>query len=70
MRSQRITGNTANASTEPTQLFIDPATPDGGSSGLNYPSAVKCLNLFTIRQQDILATVGRLSPTLRTKVDA
>ena len=59
-----ITGNTAYASAEPTQLLIDPSTPEGALSGLNYPSAVKCLNLYTVRQQDIRATVGRLSPTL------
>ena len=64
-----ITGNTQYAAAEPTQLLIDPATPEGRSSGLNFPSAVKCGNLFTIRQQDILATIGHLSPTLIVQVD-
>ena len=63
-----ITGNTRHAG-EPTQLLIDPSTPEGQSSGLAYASAVKCLNLFTIRQQDVLATVGHLSPMLMTQVD-
>ena len=65
-----ITGNTRFAETEPTQLFVDPSAPDGASSGLKLASAVKCNNLFTIDQRDILATIGRLSPTLMTKVEA
>lgn len=65
-----ITGNTRLAATEPTQLLIDPATPDGSASGLAYPSAVKCENLYTISQQDILRTVGNLPPSLMAKVDA
>jgi mRNA interferase MazF len=55
-----VSGNTAN-SNEATQLFIDPATRDGGSSGLHGPSVVKCCNLFTVSQADIRRTVGQLS---------
>lgn len=65
-----ITGNIRLASAEPTQLLIDPATPDGRGSGLAYPSAVKCENLFTVSQQDILQRLGRLSPALMAQVDA
>ena len=65
-----ITGNTRYAQTEPTQLRIDPATPDGKSLGLNYPSAVKCNNLYTIDQRHILATINALAPTLMAQVDA
>ena len=57
-----ITGNTRYAQAEPTQLLIDPATSDGQSSGLTYASAVKCNNLYTVAQGDILATIGSLSP--------
>ena len=65
-----ITGNVQRAQTEPTQLLVDPSTPNGQSSGLHGPSAVKCENLFTIQQAHILRTIGRLSPALTAKVDA
>lgn len=64
-----ITGNTTHAQTEQTQLLVDPATPDGNRSGLNYPSAVKCSNLITIDQRDILATIGRLSPAAMDQIN-
>ena len=65
-----ITGNVQRAQTEPTQLLIDPSTPDGQSSGLRGASALKCENLFTVTQPHILRTVGSLSPALMAKVDA
>jgi mRNA interferase MazF len=65
-----ITGNIQRAGTEPTQLLVDRSTPEGQSSGLHGPSAVKCENLFTILQSHILRTIGRLSPALMAKVDA
>ena len=65
-----ITGNTRLAAAEPTQVLIDPAAPEGKSSGLRAPSAVKCENLFTIAQGDILATIGSLSLPLMRRVDA
>jgi mRNA interferase MazF len=43
-----ITGNTLLPGVEPTQFLIDPAAPEGASSGLTYASAVKCENLATI----------------------
>ena len=64
-----ITGNTRLATTEPTQILIDPATPDGEASGLAFPSAVKCENLYTISQQDILQTLGSLPSSLMAKID-
>lgn len=65
-----ISGNTRLATTEPTQLLIDPTTPEGKASGLAYPSAVKCENLFTISQQDIIRTLGSLPTSLMARVDA
>lgn len=65
-----ITGNIRLAMSEPTQFLIDPATPEGQTSGLHAPSAVKCENLFTVSQSHILRTIGRLSPILMNKVDA
>ena len=64
-----ITGNIQHAQTEPTQLLIAPSSPDGQSSGLHGPSALKCENLFTVMQSHILRTAGRLSPALMAKVD-
>ena len=64
-----ITGNIQLAETEATQLLVDPSASEGQTSGLHGPSAVKCENLFTVAQADILRTIGRLSPALMAKVD-
>lgn len=63
-----ITGNTRH-SAEATQVLVDPATADGQSAGLNGPSAIKCGNLFTIAQQDVLRVIGHLSPPLLKQAD-
>lgn len=63
-----ITGNVFHAS-EPTQVLIDPATPDGQSSGLRGPSCVKCSVLVTVDQRTVLRTLGDLSPAVMTRVD-
>lgn len=65
-----ITGNTRLVGKEPTQFLIDPATPDGRTSGLHHASAVKCENLLTVAQTDILHTVGHLSVPLKQQLDA
>jgi mRNA interferase MazF len=64
-----ITGNTRLVGREPTQFLIDPAVPEGASSGLRYASAVKCENLMTIAQADILRTMGHLSDALKQKLN-
>jgi mRNA-degrading endonuclease toxin of MazEF toxin-antitoxin module len=64
-----ITGNTRLVGTEPTQFLIDPSTPEGASSGLTYVSAVKCENIATVPQSDIIDTIGHLSDVLRQKLD-
>lgn len=63
-----ISGNIRHA-TEPTQVLVDPALQLGQSSGLHGPSVVKCCNLYTVRQQDILRQIGQLSDDLLRKVD-
>lgn len=65
-----ITGNVRRAAIEPTQVLVDPATSDGRSSGLRGLSAVKCENLFTVAQADILHLIGHLSAPLMRRVDA
>lgn len=64
-----VTGNTKLAKTEPSQLLIDPGTPEGASSGLVQRSAVKCENLVTVSQAAIRKTLGHLSDDLRTKLN-
>jgi mRNA-degrading endonuclease toxin of MazEF toxin-antitoxin module len=64
-----VTGNLSLVGIEPTQFLIDPATSDGASSGLAHPSAVKCENLMTVDQKDIIKTLGALSPPLRQKLE-
>lgn len=64
-----ITGNLRLAGTEPTQFLIDPTTPEGTSSGLAQASAVKCENLMTVAQADILRTLGHLSDILTRKLN-
>jgi mRNA-degrading endonuclease toxin of MazEF toxin-antitoxin module len=64
-----ISGNTRLATTEPTQLLIDPGTPDGKNSGLHGVSAVKCENLYTVSQADIVHVIGHLPASEMANVD-
>jgi mRNA-degrading endonuclease toxin of MazEF toxin-antitoxin module len=59
-----VTSNTRLATTEPTQVLVDPTSPDGQSSGLLTTSAIKCENLYTLPQASIQRTIGQLSPPL------
>lgn len=63
-----ITGNVSHAA-EATQVLVDPASPVGQPAGLNGPSSIKCGNLFTIAQLDVLRVIGRLTPPLLERVD-
>jgi hypothetical protein len=64
-----ITGNATLVGREPTQFLIDPATPERAPSGLSHPFAVKCENLMTVPQADIIRVVGRLSDVLKQLLD-
>ncbi len=64
-----VSSNTRLAKSEPTQLFVDPTTPEGASSGLLQPSAVKCESLFTVAVSEIHRTIGRLSDNLLEQLD-
>jgi mRNA interferase MazF len=64
-----ITGN-LRMDGDPSHLLIDPATPDGSSSGLHGPSLVSCNNLFTIEQGGIIRTIGSLSAPSMARIDA
>src|SRR5947199_10228731 len=43
-----ITGNLADAG-RPTNVLVDPATPDGAGSGMRGQSLIKCGNLAAVR---------------------
>ena len=64
-----ITGNIRRAA-EPTQFLLDHQHPDFVSSGLHKESVVNCSNLITIRQQDVLRVLGKLSRESMNQVDA
>jgi len=63
-----ITTNLARAS-EPSHLLIDISTPEGIRSGLLYSSVVNCNTLTTVRQDDILRTLGSLSASTLQQID-
>ena len=65
----QITSRIQFARSEPTQLLIEVATPDGGQSGLLHDSAVSCENLFTVRQDTIIRRVGSLTGDMMRQVD-
>jgi mRNA interferase MazF len=65
-----ITTTTHRATHQPTQLLIDPATPEGRQSGLLHSSAVKCEHLATIDQSLILRVIGTLPAATMAQVDA
>jgi len=64
-----ISRTTHRAAREPTQILLDPATPEGRQSGVAALSAVTCENLFTVEQQLIHRVIGHLPPALMTKID-
>lgn len=65
-----VTGTIRYIGKEPSQFLVDPATPEGQSSGLYKVSAVRCESLLAIPQADILQTIGHLSAALKQKLDA
>jgi mRNA-degrading endonuclease toxin of MazEF toxin-antitoxin module len=65
-----ITKTTKTATTEPTQLLTDIATPQGRATNLLHNSAIKCEHLITIDQHLIQRTIGLLSPAMMVQIDA
>ena len=63
-----VSGNIAYSS-ESSQVLVDPISQEGASSGLHGPSVVKCCNLYTVRQQDVLKTIGQLSPVMMDRIN-
>ena len=64
----QITGNVQRAS-EPTQVLIDVATSEGKQSGLQFDSAVNCVNLVTLDKNNVLRRIGRLPDPIMKKVN-
>lgn len=64
-----ISTNISLADQEPTQFFVDPATPTGRLSGLVSPSVVKCENLFTVEQAIVVRSIDTLPEAIMTKVE-
>jgi mRNA interferase MazF len=52
-----------------TQLLVDITTADGQLTGLRQASVIQCENLLTFDQQFIIASIGRLPPSLIKQVD-
>lgn len=65
----QITSRIRFAKSEPTQLLIEVATPEGRQSGLINDSAISCENLFTIRQDTIIRKLGALPDATMRSVD-
>ncbi len=63
-----ITTNLARAA-EATHLLIDISTAEGGRSGLLHTSVVNCNTLTTVKQADILRTLGALSASTMGQID-
>jgi mRNA-degrading endonuclease toxin of MazEF toxin-antitoxin module len=64
-----VTGNLQRRG-DPSHVFIDPADPEGSSSGLRFPSLVSCNNLFTVDQGAFLQQLGHLSDDMKQRLDA
>lgn len=65
----QITSVTRRA-TEPTQLLIGIATPEGRQSGLRQDSVVNCVNLFTVEKNEVLRILGSLPPLLMQQINS
>ncbi len=63
-----VTSNLAEAS-DPANLLIEVAAPDGKATGLLQDSVVTCLHLVTMSEDRIGRTIGKLSPAMLTKLD-
>ena len=53
----------------PTDLIVDPETPEGRSAGLKRSSAIKCDKLATVQRRILLGELGILSPPCLLELD-
>ncbi|MDZ4685526.1 MAG: type II toxin-antitoxin system PemK/MazF family toxin [Planctomycetaceae bacterium] len=61
-----ITGNLRRRG-HPAHILLDPV--DEPIVGINGPSLVSCINLYTVEQSSILRVIGQLTPELQSEVD-
>ncbi len=55
---------------DPACLFIDVTTPEGQATGLVRDSVVSCLLLVTVYADTVAQVLGKLSDTMKQKLDA
>lgn len=63
-----VTTNLTEAS-DPANLLIEVATPEGQATGLVQDSVVTCLHLVTMSADRISKVIGKLSGSLLPKLD-
>jgi mRNA-degrading endonuclease toxin of MazEF toxin-antitoxin module len=64
-----VTSNLTMAG-DPACFFIDASTPDGRAAGVVRDCVVSCLVLVTIYADTVAQSLGSLSPTMQSKLDA
>jgi mRNA-degrading endonuclease toxin of MazEF toxin-antitoxin module len=64
-----ITSVVQRVANEPTQRLIDPKSPEGQTSGLLHPSAVKCEHLITLHRQFISRIIGHIPADIMVEID-
>ena len=64
-----VTSTSTRAHSEPSQLYIDIATPDGRQTGLLHDSTVKAEHLDTVDRRDIVRKIGTFSPALMQQLE-
>jgi mRNA interferase MazF len=63
-----VTTNLATAS-DPANLLIELATPEGQATGLVQDSVITCLHLVTMSEDRIGKVIGKLSVSLLQRLD-
>jgi mRNA-degrading endonuclease toxin of MazEF toxin-antitoxin module len=63
-----VTTNLAGAS-DPANLLIEIATPEGQATGLKTDSLVTCLHLVTMTEERIKQVIGTLSPDMLSRLN-
>jgi mRNA-degrading endonuclease toxin of MazEF toxin-antitoxin module len=54
---------------DPASLLIDVSTPEGIATGLVRDSVVSCLVLVTVYADTVERVLGKLSPSMQTRLD-
>lgn len=65
----QVTSRTKLSRSEPTQLFVEAASPAGRQAGLIGDSAISCENLYTVRQDSIIRRIGFLPSDMLDNID-